>query len=82
MKAGSSDEMFRSRLSIPNEAEQEERRMSDLSDWASSVTSATDLQVRVTVVYVVFTYNPCCLNSSLYLSSRVKSLTFRHGYEL
>lgn len=28
-----------------NEAEQEERRMSDLSDWASSVTSAADIQV-------------------------------------
>lgn len=45
MKASSGDEMFRSRLSISNQAEQEERRLSDLSDWASSVTSATDLQV-------------------------------------
>lgn len=30
-----------------NEAEQEERRMSDLSDWGSSVTSAADIQVSL-----------------------------------
>ncbi|XP_021718895.1 uncharacterized protein LOC110686601 [Chenopodium quinoa] len=35
VKAASCDEMFKNRLSISNEAEQEERRMSDLSDWAS-----------------------------------------------
>ncbi|KAG6570380.1 hypothetical protein SDJN03_29295, partial [Cucurbita argyrosperma subsp. sororia] len=29
-----------------NEAEQEERRMSDLSDWGSSVTSAADIQMN------------------------------------
>ncbi|OMO68589.1 hypothetical protein CCACVL1_19894 [Corchorus capsularis] len=29
-----------------NETEQEERRMSDLSDWASSVTSATEIQLN------------------------------------
>ncbi|KAG4113373.1 hypothetical protein ERO13_D13G219700v2 [Gossypium hirsutum] len=29
---------------LPNETEQEERRMSDLSDWASSVTSASEIQ--------------------------------------
>lgn len=46
MKSGSGDEMFRSRVSISNEAEQEERRMSDLSDWASSVTSAADMQLN------------------------------------
>ncbi|XP_057515108.1 uncharacterized protein LOC130796751 isoform X2 [Amaranthus tricolor] len=46
VKASSGDEMFRSRLSISNQAEQEERRLSDLSDWASSVTSATDLQLN------------------------------------
>lgn len=32
---------------LPNETEQEERRMSDLSDWASSVTSASEIQVIV-----------------------------------
>ncbi|KAK9692380.1 hypothetical protein RND81_09G260300 [Saponaria officinalis] len=47
VKAASMDEMFRSRLSVSNEAEQEERRMSDLSDWAaSSVTSAADMQLN------------------------------------
>ncbi|KAL2940850.1 SUMO-specific isopeptidase USPL1 [Bienertia sinuspersici] len=45
-KAGNGDEMFKNRLSISNEAEQEERRMSDLSDLASSVTSAADLQLN------------------------------------
>uniref|UniRef100_A0A803NC69 Uncharacterized protein n=1 Tax=Chenopodium quinoa TaxID=63459 RepID=A0A803NC69_CHEQI len=46
VKAASCDEMFKNRLSISNEAEQEERRMSDLSDWASSVTSVADLQLN------------------------------------
>ena len=32
-------------MSFSNDAEPEERRMSDLSDWASSVTSAADIQV-------------------------------------
>lgn len=31
-----------------NQAEQEERRMSDLSDWAGSVTSSVDIQVNTT----------------------------------
>ncbi|KAK8543363.1 hypothetical protein V6N13_136123 [Hibiscus sabdariffa] len=31
---------------LPNEAEHEERRMSDLSDWASSVTSASETQLN------------------------------------
>ncbi|KAH9623915.1 hypothetical protein KSS87_002308 [Heliosperma pusillum] len=47
VKAASLDEMFRSRLSVSNETEQEERRMSDLSDWAaSSITSAADMQLN------------------------------------
>uniref|UniRef100_A0A803L1I7 Uncharacterized protein n=1 Tax=Chenopodium quinoa TaxID=63459 RepID=A0A803L1I7_CHEQI len=46
VNAASGDEMFKNRLSISNEAEQEERRMSDLSDWASSVTSVADLQLN------------------------------------
>lgn len=33
--------------SLVIEAEQEERRMSDLSDWASSVTSVADIQVHI-----------------------------------
>ncbi|KAG8471591.1 hypothetical protein CXB51_036246 [Gossypium anomalum] len=31
---------------LPKETEQEERRMSDLSDWASSVTSASEIQLN------------------------------------
>ncbi|KAL9248397.1 hypothetical protein vseg_021722 [Gypsophila vaccaria] len=47
VKGAGMDEMFRSRLSVSNEAEQEERRMSDLSDWAaSSITSAADMQLN------------------------------------
>ncbi|XP_057953516.1 uncharacterized protein LOC131147893 [Malania oleifera] len=43
---GNSDEVFKYKMP-PNEAEQEERRMSDLSDWAlSSVTSASELQMN------------------------------------
>lgn len=46
VKAVSSDEMFRGGSLTSNEVEQEERRMSDLSDWASSVTSAADIQLN------------------------------------
>ena len=37
-----------------NEAEQEERRMSDLSDWASSVTSAADNDMQVGPSFKLF----------------------------
>lgn len=37
-------------MSLENVAEQEERRMSDLSDMASSVTSAADIQVIDVVI--------------------------------
>lgn len=37
-----------------NEAEQEERRMSDLSDWASSVTSAADNDMQVSPIFKLF----------------------------
>jgi hypothetical protein len=37
--------MLQYKFVISNEAEPEERRMSDLSDWASSVTSSADIQV-------------------------------------
>lgn len=46
VKAATGDEMLKNTLSVSNEALQEERRMSDLSDWASSITSAADIQVR------------------------------------
>ncbi|XP_038902114.1 uncharacterized protein LOC120088749 isoform X2 [Benincasa hispida] len=39
-------EMLQYKMPLTNEAEQEERRMSDLSDWASSVTSAADIQMN------------------------------------
>ncbi|XP_022148707.1 uncharacterized protein LOC111017303 isoform X2 [Momordica charantia] len=39
-------EMLQYKIPLMNEAEQEERRMSDLSDWASSVTSAADIQMN------------------------------------
>lgn len=41
------DEILQYKMSLTNAAEQEERRMSDLSDWASSVTSAAEIQVRL-----------------------------------
>lgn len=46
VKAASGDEMLKNTLSVSNEALQEERRMSDLSDWASSITSAADIQLN------------------------------------
>lgn len=45
MKGFNGDEILRYKMSLENVAEQEERRMSDLSDMASSVTSAADIQV-------------------------------------
>lgn len=39
-------EILQYKMPLMNEAEQEERRMSDLSDWASSVTSAADIQMN------------------------------------
>lgn len=40
------DEMMHYKMNLANEPEQEERRMSDLSDWASSVTSSPDIQLN------------------------------------
>lgn len=45
MKSSSGDGMLQYKLAFSNEAEPEERRMSDLSDWASSVTSSAEIQV-------------------------------------
>lgn len=44
MRASSGNEVLQYKMPCSNE-EQEERRMSDLSDLASSVTSAADIQV-------------------------------------
>ncbi|KAM2126733.1 hypothetical protein ACFX1R_006722 [Malus domestica] len=43
-KASDGDHILRYKVSLPNVQEQEERRMSDLSDLCSSVTSAADIQ--------------------------------------
>ncbi|OIW08956.1 hypothetical protein TanjilG_05932 [Lupinus angustifolius] len=43
------NQMLQYKLSLSNE-EPEERRMSDLSDWASSVTSAADIQFNNMIV--------------------------------
>lgn len=40
------DEVLQYKMPLLNEGEQEERRMSDLSDWASSVTSTADTQMN------------------------------------
>ncbi|KAK4407376.1 hypothetical protein Sango_0318600 [Sesamum angolense] len=42
------DEEFKYKMPHLNEAEPEERRMSDLSDWAPSVTSSVDIQYPLT----------------------------------
>ncbi|KAG8389038.1 hypothetical protein BUALT_Bualt02G0187800 [Buddleja alternifolia] len=39
------DEVFQNKMPHSNETEPEERRMSDLSDWAPSVTSSVDIQL-------------------------------------
>ncbi|KAF9591761.1 hypothetical protein IFM89_007091 [Coptis chinensis] len=45
-KASGGDEMLKFKMAHTMLVEQEERRMSDLSDWASSVTSAADIQIN------------------------------------
>ncbi|GFY98920.1 hypothetical protein Acr_13g0003210 [Actinidia rufa] len=45
-KASSGEEMLKYKIPLSNVAEPEERRMSDLSDWASSVTSSVDIQLN------------------------------------
>ncbi|KAM3693247.1 hypothetical protein ACJW30_08G151800 [Castanea mollissima] len=49
-KSSTGDEIIRYKISFSNDAEPEERRMSDLSDWASSVTSAADIQMNTLAV--------------------------------
>ncbi|XP_077227501.1 inactive rhomboid protein [Tasmannia lanceolata] len=49
-KESGGDEDFKLHHSNMNVAEQEERRMSDLSDWCSSVTSAADIQLNALAV--------------------------------
>ncbi|KAJ6934661.1 hypothetical protein NC651_009610 [Populus alba x Populus x berolinensis] len=46
VKVSKGDEMLQYKMPFINEVEQEERRMSDLSDWASSVTSAAEMQMN------------------------------------
>ncbi|XP_022958664.1 uncharacterized protein LOC111459819 isoform X1 [Cucurbita moschata] len=45
-------EMLQYKMPLMNEAEQEERRMSDLSDWASSVTSAADNDMQMNTLSI------------------------------
>ncbi|XP_042017620.1 uncharacterized protein LOC121765504 [Salvia splendens] len=44
-KGSNGDEEFKYKLPISNQAEPDERRMSDLSDWAPSVTSSVDIEL-------------------------------------
>lgn len=44
-KGSNVDEVFKYQMPISNEAEPDERRMSDLSDWAPSIASSLDIQV-------------------------------------
>jgi hypothetical protein len=55
-KVSKGDEVLQYKMPFINEVEQEERRMSDLSDWASSVTSAAEMQVMEDSESVVISY--------------------------
>ncbi|KAF2317723.1 hypothetical protein GH714_039671 [Hevea brasiliensis] len=46
VKISRGDEVLQYKMPLLNDVEQEERRMSDLSDWASSVTSTADIQMN------------------------------------
>jgi len=56
VKVSKGDEVLQYKMPFINEVEQEERRMSDLSDWASSVTSAAEMQVMEDSETVVISY--------------------------
>lgn len=63
MKGSNGDEILQYKMSFENVAEQEERRMSDLSDMASSVTSAADIQVlTLSFQNIGYTDNPFLIN--------------------
>ncbi|KAJ4847018.1 hypothetical protein Tsubulata_006968 [Turnera subulata] len=49
-KLSKGDEVLQYKMRLMNEEEQEERRMSDLSDWASSVTSTAEIQTNNSAV--------------------------------
>ncbi|KAB1227684.1 putative disease resistance RPP13-like protein 1 [Morella rubra] len=49
-KSSGGDEDFQYKLTFSNDAEPEERRMSDLSDWASSVTSSAEIQMNTLAI--------------------------------
>ncbi|XP_030521272.2 LOW QUALITY PROTEIN: uncharacterized protein LOC115734557 [Rhodamnia argentea] len=50
MRVSNGNDNHQSKMTFTEEAEPEERRMSDLSDWASSVTSATELQTSAIAI--------------------------------
>lgn len=54
IKASNVDDMFKYKSPPAIDEEPEERRMSDLSDWASSVTSSVDIQVITFRLIYVF----------------------------
>ncbi|GFZ12998.1 hypothetical protein Acr_23g0013830 [Actinidia rufa] len=51
VKASSGEETIKYKIPLSNVAEPEERRMSDLSDWAFSVTSSVDIQKERLTLY-------------------------------
>ncbi|XP_021649536.2 uncharacterized protein LOC110641944 isoform X2 [Hevea brasiliensis] len=50
VKISRGDEVLQYKMPLLNDVEQEERRMSDLSDWASSVTSTADIQMNTSAI--------------------------------
>ncbi|OAY30210.1 uncharacterized protein LOC110631200 [Manihot esculenta] len=61
MKLCKEHEVLQYKIPSINEVEQEERRMSDLSDWASSVTSTADIQMnRCTIDQDIFNLKREC----------------------
>lgn len=58
VKGSSGDDMYKYKRHLSNVVEPDERRMSDLSDWNSSVTSCVDVQVIQTSI----SSNFCSLN--------------------
>ena len=66
------DEMIK--FEMVNDVEQEERRMSNLSDWAPSVSSSTDVQVATYSHIVIYWFRRCSYSLSMLPISAAQQL--------
>lgn len=58
VRRSSGDDLYKYKSRLSNVVQPDERRMSDLSDWGSSVTSCVDVKV----IQILISSNFCSLN--------------------